>query len=213
MKGLFITLEGGEGGGKTTQARLVAETLRRDTGREVICTRSPGGTEVAERIRDILKTAVPGEPLLPETELLLFAACHAQMCEHLIRPAMERGAILISDRYVDSTVVYQGCARGIPAERILELNHYATKGLLPDLTIVLDLPVSSGKLRISHRAGDVADDRFDSESLQFFEHVRNGFLQLARKEPERVRVVDAAQEISMVTDDILKVIYEKLDRI
>lgn len=209
MKGCFITLEGGEGGGKSTQLQLLADALRRQTSREVIATRSPGGTLIAEKIRRILKTPEESETLVPDAELLLFAACHAQMCASLIRPALERGAIIISDRFIDSTSVYQGVARGISPDVVEYLNQFATAGLKPDLTIVLDLDIDAGRARANARNG-MESDRFDSESVAFFQSVRSGFLKLAENAPARVAVVDASADPQTVLSLILEQIHERL---
>jgi len=211
MNGIFLTLEGGEGCGKSTQLERVAEALRAKSGREVVTARSPGGTAVAEKIRAILKTREPGEDLLPETELMLFGACHAQMCEHMIRPVLERGGIVISDRFTDSTLVYQGCARRIDPETVRRVNEFVCRGIRPDLVLVLDVPVEVGLRRASERSGKAAqDDRFDSESTAFHTAVRNGFLELARREPGRFAVIDASLTLEQVTKSILEAIHERL---
>ena len=212
MNGLFLTLEGGEGCGKSTQLERVASALRTASGREVVTARSPGGTAVAEKIRDILKSRNPGEDLLPETELMLFGACHAQMCEHMIRPVLERGGIVISDRFTDSTLVYQGCARRIDPETVRRVNEFVCRGIRPDLVLVLDIPVELGLRRATGRSGVEAtqDDRFDSESTAFHTAVRNGFLELARREPERFAVIDASAPIEQVTQAILEAIHARL---
>ena len=212
MNGIFLTLEGGEGCGKSTQLERTAAALRAACGREVVTARSPGGTAVAERIRAILKTREPGEDLLPETELMLFGACHAQMCEHMIRPVLDRGGIVISDRFTDSTLVYQGCARRIDPETVRRVNEFVCRGIRPDLVLVLDVPVELGLRRAAERSGMAAalDDRFDSESTAFHEAVRNGFLELARREPGRFAVIDASPAPEQVTQSILEAIHERL---
>ena len=212
MNGLFLTLEGGEGCGKSTQLERVASALRAATGREVVTARSPGGTAVAEKIRNILKSREPGEDLLPETELMLFGACHAQMCEHMIRPVLERGDIVISDRFTDSTLVYQGCARRIAPETVRRVNEFVCRGIRPDLVLVLDIPVELGLRRATGRSGTAAtqNDRFDSESTAFHTAVRNGFRELARLEPERFAVIDASAPIEQVTQSILEAIHARL---
>jgi len=211
MNGIFLTLEGGEGCGKSTQLERVAAALRVATGREVVTARSPGGTAVAEKIRAILKTREPGEDLLPETELMLFGACHAQMCEHMIRPALARGAVVISDRFTDSTLVYQGCARRIAPETVARVNDFVCRGTRPDLVLVLDIPVELGLRRATSRSGGtVQNDRFDSESAAFHTAVRNGFLELARREPGRFAVIDASPSPEKVTRSILEAIHARL---
>ena len=211
MNGIFLTLEGGEGCGKSTQLERVAEALRAKSGREVVTARSPGGTAVAEQIRAILKTREPGEDLLPETELMLFGACHAQMCEHMIRPALARGAVVISDRFTDSTLVYQGCARRIAPETVARVNEFVCRGTRPDLVLVLDIPVELGLRRTLGRSGAATqNDRFDSESTAFHTAVRNGFLELARREPGRFAVIDASPSPEEVTQSILEAIHARL---
>ena len=211
MKGVFLTLEGGEGCGKSTQLDLVASALRTRSGRNVVATRSPGGTPVAEKIRTILKSREPGEELLPETELMLFGACHAQMCATLIRPALEQGAIVVSDRFTDSTLVYQGFARRLDPDSVRRVNEFVCGGVRPDLVIVLDVPVEVGLRRASVRAGtDPAQDRFDSESAAFHNAVRQGFLELARREPGRFAVIDGSRTPEQVTESILEAIHERL---
>ena len=211
MNGIFLTLEGGEGCGKSTQLERTAAALRAASGREVVTARSPGGTAVAEKIRAILKTREPGEDLLPETELMLFGACHAQMCEHMIRPALERGAVVISDRFTDSTLVYQGCARRIAPETVARVNEFVCRGTRPDLVLVLDIPVELGLRRAAERSGAATlNDRFDSESAAFHEAVRNGFLDLARREPGRFAVIDASPSPEQVTQSILEAIHARL---
>ena len=211
MNGIFLTLEGGEGCGKSTQLERVAAALRAASGREVVTARSPGGTAVAEKIRAILKTREPGEDLLPETELMLFGACHAQMCENMIRPALERGAVVISDRFTDSTLVYQGCARRIAPETVARVNEFVCRGTRPDLVLVLDIPVELGLQRTTGRSGgNTQHDRFDSESTAFHTAVREGFLELARREPGRFAVIDASSSPEQVTQSILEAIHARL---
>ena len=211
MNGIFLTLEGGEGCGKSTQLERVAAALRAASGREVVTARSPGGTAVAEKIRAILKTREPGEDLLPETELMLFGACHAQMCENMIRPALERGAVVISDRFTDSTLVYQGCARRIAPETVARVNEFVCRGTRPDLVLVLDIPVELGLQRTTGRSGgNTQHDRFDSESTAFHTAVREGFLELARREPGRFAVIDASPSPEQVTQSILETIHARL---
>lgn len=208
--GCFISLEGGEGCGKSTMLRLLADELRSRTNREVVASRSPGGTRVAEQIRSLLKTPVANEDLLPETELLLFGACHAQMCENLIRPALLRGAIVISDRFTDSTVVYQGVARGLPVRLVKQLNEFACRELRPHLTLLLDLDPETALKRVVARRSETESDRFDSEAMAFHVKVRNGFLDLAKAEPDRFSVIDASAAPDAALRRILEVIHVRL---
>jgi dTMP kinase len=199
MRGRFITLEGGEGSGKTTQAALLGETLAK-AGLQTRVVRSPGGTAVAEKLRSILKTREPGEKLASETELLLFGACHSQMVETLLKPELERGTCIISDRFVDSTKVYQGYARGLDIRMLDEINRFACRGVMPDLTIVLDLDPELGMRRSTGRVAraEFENDRFDSETLAFHTAVRNGFLELARQEPRRIKIISAEGSVEDV---------------
>ena len=199
MRGRFITLEGGEGSGKTTQAALLGETLAK-AGLQTRVVRSPGGTAVAEKLRTILKTREPGEELASETELLLFGACHSQMVETLLKPELERGTCIISDRFVDSTKVYQGYARGLDIWMLDEINRFACRGVMPDLTIVLDLDPELGMRRSTGRVAraDFENDRFDSETLAFHTAVRNGFLELARQDPRRIKIISAEGSVEDV---------------
>lgn len=199
MRGRFITLEGGEGSGKTTQAALLGETLAK-AGLQTRVVRSPGGTAVAEKLRTILKTREPGEELASETELLLFGACHSQMVETLLKPELERGTCIISDRFVDSTKVYQGYARGLDIRMLDEINRFACRGVMPDLTIVLDLDPELGMRRSTGRVAraEFENDRFDSETLAFHTAVRNGFLELARQDPRRIKIISAEGSVEDV---------------
>lgn len=199
MRGRFITLEGGEGTGKTTQAALLGEAFAKaELPARVV--RSPGGTAVAEKLRTILKTREPGEELASETELLLFGACHSQMVETLLKPELERGTCIISDRFVDSTKVYQGYARGLDIRMLDGINRFACRGVMPDLTIVLDLEPELGIRRSTGRVAkaEFENDRFDSETLVFHTAVRNGFLELARQEPGRIKIISAEGSVEDV---------------
>ena len=211
-QGCFITFEGGEGCGKSTQIRLLTEALKkRLPSREILLSRSPGGPPAAERIRSILKEPTPGDDLVPKAELLLFAASHAQMCERLIRPALERGAIVLIDRFTDSTEVYQGCARGLDTEMIRCVESLACGSVQPDLTLLLDIAPEDGLARTRTRAGQDEQDRFDTEKLSFHEAVRSGFLALAEANPKRIAVIDATADVEQVHQQILEAIRERLD--
>jgi dTMP kinase len=184
--GVFIALEGGEGAGKTTQARLLAIWLR-DQGYDVVTTREPGATKIGMRLRAVLlDTAHAG--LSPRAETLLYAADRAEHVSSVILPALERGAVVVTDRYVDSSLAYQGAGRNQPADEVARLNEWATGGLMPDLTVLLDMPPANGLGRRARSA-----DRLEAEPLDFHERVRRGFLDLARAEPDRYLVLDAAQ--------------------
>ena len=189
--GKFITFEGPEGAGKSTQLRLLAEELR-SRGFEVVTTREPGGTPLAELLRNILKTHQGTETLHPETELLLMEAARSQHAREVILPALERGAVVLCDRFYDSTTAYQGAARNIDTSLIAELNIFAAAFRKPDLTLILDLDIESGVRRAGKRQETAGEyDRFEAENRSFHSRVREGFHAIAAKEPQRVRIIDA----------------------
>ena len=194
QRGTFITIEGVEGAGKTTQAKRLAVAL----GPDVVLTREPGGTDVAERIRDIFLTS---DGITPLTELLLLAAARAQHVNELIRPALAANKIVICDRFTDATVAYQGYRGGIDLELIHHLNRVATGGLTPDITFILDLPPEIGLQRQQH--GETHRDRLDREPLERHRKVREGYLSAAKTDPDRVKLIDAAQSADTVHTAIL----------
>ncbi len=210
-RGLFITLEGVEGSGKTTQAGRLAETLRAG-GRRVIVTREPGGTRAGAAIREIFLD--PAVSLNVAAELLLVLADRAQHVSEKLKPAVEAGEIVISDRYSDSTTAYQGYGRGFDLRLLGELNRLATAGMTPDLTIVLDCRVETGLARTRERARASAHhfDRFEGEEIAFHARVREGFLTIARGEPERVVVIDSERPLAEVSADILRQVEALLAR-
>jgi len=213
MKGVFITFEGPEGSGKTTQARLLASYLK-SQGYETVLTREPGGTEIGDAIRKILLN--PDFKDMGEvTELLLLSASRAQNVKDRIRPALERGNIVICDRFTDSTLAYQGFGRRFDIELLMSLNRIATGGIFPELTILLDLPVEEGLARSralqkeESKAGK--GDRIEQEGIDFHRRLREGFLELARRDPKRIRVVTAQDKIESaykiikeIAEDFLK---------
>lgn len=199
--GLFITLEGVSGAGKTTQARRLAEELRR-RGRRVVVTRDPGGTRAGEAIRRLLLEQ--DEPLCPEAEIALFFADRAQNLAEVVRPALARGDIVVGDRFTDSTLAYQGHARGLGTERILAVDRGVTGGFRPHLTLVLDLPAEAGLRRLER------PDRIEREAEQFHERVRAGFLAIAEEEPSRVTVIDAAAPPDAVFAEIRRAVEARL---
>lgn len=209
-RGRFITLEGGEGTGKTTQAALLVKYLT-DAGIPTVHLRSPGGTEVAEQLRSILKNKKENEDLLPETELLLFGACHSQMCEYAVKPALSAGKWVVCDRFFDSTTVYQGYVRGLPLDQVEQINQFSCRGIVPDLTILLDIEPELGLRRASNRNGGAIDenDRFDSEGFAFHKAIRESFLDRANRFPERFRVFSAAGSADDVASDIVRVIQNE----
>ena len=195
--GLFITLEGPEGAGKSTNRDYLAELLGA-SGREVVLTREPGGTPLAERIREIL-LAPAAEPMAVDTELLLMFAARAQHLAQVVRPSLARGALVLCDRFVDATYAYQGGGRGVPVERIATLESFVLGDLQPDLTLVFDLPVEVGLARAARRG---ALDRFEQEQRAFFEAVRQTYLQRAQAVPERYRIIDASRSLAEVQADL-----------
>ena len=207
MKGIFITLEGPDGSGKTTQINLLRTLFERE-GFAVVQTREPGGTPIADRIRALILDPLHGE-MTARTEALLYMAARSQHTAELIRPALERGAVVISDRYADSTLVYQGVARGLPMEALLWLNRFATEELGPDLTLLLTGDTDRLVQRLDKRG---CKDRLDNEGLQFHRQVREGFLALAAQNSQRFRVIDADRSIEAVQADIESHVMEFLQK-
>jgi dTMP kinase len=197
-RGLFITLEGGEGAGKSLQTEALAARLR-EHGLTVTQTREPGGTELGERLRRLLLDlpAKGDPPVDPLTETLLFAAARAELVATVIAPALERGDAVVCDRFGDSTAAYQGYGRGVDLKLIDDVNAVATAGITPDLVVLLDLSVEAGLAR-----SEGARDRFEQEELAFHERVRAGYRQLAARDPDRWLIVDATQPPEAVTDTI-----------
>jgi len=191
-RGLFITLEGGEGAGKSTSLAFVREFLEQ-AGRRVVVTREPGGTPLGEKIRELLLHG--RENMDVDTELLLMFAARAEHLARVIRPALADGACVACDRFTDATYAYQGGGRGVPEARIRILEDWVQQGLRPDLTLLLDIPVEQGLGRAGQRS---APDRFEREKIDFFERVRNRYLAAAASEPQRIRVIDAACDIPQV---------------
>ena len=199
--GKFITIEGGEGAGKSTQIGRVVARLRA-AGLSVTATREPGGTPLAEEIRGLI-LAPRDEIVYPATELLLMFASRAQHVRGVIKPALARGEWVVCDRFSDATLAYQGAGRGLDVESIKSLDALARDGLWPDLTLLFDLPVESGLARAGQRG---AQDRFEQEKIDFHHRVRQGYLAIAQAEPARVVVVDASrteQEVGAVVDTLI----------
>lgn len=196
-RGKFITLEGGEGAGKSTSMASI-QSWCREQGLGLCVTREPGGTPLAEEIRALLLTR-RDEPVSPDAELLLMFAARAQHLENVIRPALARGEWVLCDRFTDATYAYQGDGRGLSRERIALLERFVQGDLRPDLTLLLDLPVEQGLARAAERG---EKDRFESEQHAFFERVRQGYRARAQAEPDRFRVIDASQPIAAVQTSI-----------
>lgn len=208
MKGLFVTLEGPEGAGKSTNREYLAERLRA-CGVDVVLTREPGGTPLAERIRELLLTPAD-EPMAVDTELLLVFAARAQHLAQAIRPALERGAVVLCDRFTDATYAYQGGGRGLSIERIAQLEAFVQGELRPDLTLIFDLPVEVGLARAAARG---RLDRFEQEGLRFFESVRRAYLERAKAAPSRYRIIDAGQPLNVVQQDVQALIPDLMGRL
>src|SRR4051794_24598743 len=198
MHGLFVTLEGIDRSGKTTQARLLCEAL----GDDALGVREPGGTEAGERIREILKD--PALQLSPRAEALLFAAARAELVQQVIRPALEEGKVVVSDRYLDSSLAYQGEARGLGVDEVKRINAFATGGLEPDITFLLDLDLAEA----ASRGGEA--DRFEDEGRALQEQVRDAYDRLANANPQRWRRIDAARPADAVHAEILSVVERAL---
>ncbi len=210
-RGAFITFEGPEGCGKSTQIKLLADGIKAE-GIPVLCTREPGGTRTGELIREILQHDKADEPLVPEAELMLFLASRAQLVRQVILPALQAGTWVISDRFMDSTVAYQGYGREFGPDRIMALNTFVVARAIPDLTLLLDLDVKDGFERMAerNRRSGETHDRMEQETLVFHERMRQGYLDLARRMPDRIRVIAAAQSREMVTADIWKAVCHVL---
>lgn len=207
MNGLFITLEGPEGAGKSTNRDFIASRLR-ERGVEVLLTREPGGTPLAERIRELL-LAPSDESMTVDTELLLMFAARAQHLDRVIRPALETGQVVLCDRFTDATYAYQGGGRGVSMARIAELERFVQGSLRPDLTLVFDLPVEVGIQRAAARG---RLDRFEQEDRSFFDAVRQTYLERAAQAPERYRVIDAAKPLADVQRYLDALLPELLER-
>lgn len=207
--GHLISFEGSEGSGKTTQIERLEKHLKR-LGKEVIVTREPGGTEIGEQVRHLLKHASAGDKMFPETELLLFAASRAQLVREVIAPGLQRGAIIICDRYLDSTTVYQGAARNLSDEPLQVINAFAVGEIVPDLTFVLDIDPEIGLKRIQSR-GNGRPDRMERENLEFYKKVRQGYLMLVETLPDRFCVLEGDQEMNAIEDEIWEEVRRRFE--
>ena len=200
MTGLFITFEGGEGCGKSTQIAALKARLEA-IGKTVVQTREPGGTALGESVRSLLQHDDAGQGMSPEAELLLFAASRAQHVRELIAPAIAQGQIVLSDRFLDSTTVYQGVARAIDSKKVETINQFAIGDTTPDLTILIDLPPEIGLARV-HARSDGQLDRMENEAIEFFQAVRQGYLDLAKSEPKRFLILDGSQNVEELETQI-----------
>ncbi|MEY4814105.1 MAG: hypothetical protein RLZZ162_1178 [Verrucomicrobiota bacterium] len=206
--GKLISFEGSEGSGKSTQiARLAAHFQK--TQREVLTTREPGGTEIGEQIRNIIVHNSKGDEMCAETELLLFTAARAQLVREVIAPAIMRGAIVLSDRFLDSSTVYQGIGRNLAADPVARINRFAVGNVMPDLTVVIDVPTEVSLARLKQRASDLPD-RMERENLDFYTKVREGYLVLAQGMPERFLVVDGTKSAESIEKKIWTEVQARL---
>jgi len=207
MPGLFITFEGCEASGKSTQVKRLERRLEK-SGRKVLTVHEPGYTEIGFAIRQLLLYANEGSLMRNETELLLFAASRAQLVGEVIRPALERGLVVLSDRFYDSTTVYQGVGRGLDVTFIKSLNEFVVGACIPNRTFLLDLDVEESRVRLMRRVRPVGrQDRIEQLTKDFFERVRRGYLEIARAEPARVKVIDA----SRTEDQVEEAIWNEID--
>jgi len=197
-KGTFITFEGGEGCGKSTHIDRLVTHLRRDDY-QVLVTREPGGTDVGEQIRHILQYSKQSAAMVPETELLLFCASRAQLVHEVIEPALNDSRVVICDRFFDSTTVYQGVGRKIAPQTVAAINNFAVSASLPDLTLVIDLDPRVG---LERARGRELFDRMENQSLEFYNRVRQGYLDLAAREAHRVKVIDGSRSIEVIEKQI-----------
>ena len=205
MSGKFITLEGGEGAGKTTCLKHIEKRIKED-GIDLCVTREPGGTRTGEKIREILLDRGNFD-ILDDTELMLMFAARSQHLNELILPALVAGTWVLCDRFTDATYAYQGGGRGISQQRIADLEHWVQKGLKPDLTLLLDLPVDVGLERAGKRS---TPDRFESEDISFMQRMRSTYLDIASREPERVKVIDSSQALGNVLSQIDSILDDLL---
>jgi len=209
MRGRFITFEGGEGTGKSTQAAFLADRLR-TFGLEVVQTREPGGSPGAEAIRHVILSGA-AKPLGAETEAILFAAARDDHVRQLIRPSLEQGHWVVCDRFADSTRVYQGVLGNIDMRLIRSLERIAVGDTMPDLTLILDAPAELGLKRATRRRGNSAADRFETETLEFHTKLRDAYRELAAREPDRCVLIDSSQNTKRVSDAVWSVVNRRLD--
>ncbi|OCP16953.1 MULTISPECIES: dTMP kinase [unclassified Ensifer] len=207
-KGLFVTFEGGEGAGKSTQLRLLADSLRA-LGHEVLTTREPGGSVGAEAVRHVLLSGA-AEAFGVRMEAILFAAARSDHVEEVIRPALAKGTIVLCDRFMDSSRVYQGITGNLEPAFVETLERVAVNGVVPDRTVIFDLPATIGLERAQRRAGDESPDRFEKEELETHEKRREAFLDIANTNPDRCRVIDATQSAEAIAAEVLGLVESLL---
>ena len=206
--GRLISFEGSEGSGKSTQISRIAARFMK-AKRDVVTVREPGGTELGEQIRNIIVHNSKGDEMCAETELLLFAAARAQLVREVIAPALIAGKIVLSDRYLDSSTVYQGIARNLAADPVAQINHFAIGNVMPNLTVVIDVPTTVSLKRLKQRASDLPD-RMERENIEFYKKVREGYLVLAKGMPERFIVVDGTKSVDAIEKKIWSEIKARL---
>jgi|TARA_B100001013_G_scaffold294797_1_gene195059 dTMP kinase len=211
MSGLFITFEGIEGCGKSTQVERLAKRLAKE-GHETLTLREPGGTPIGEAIRDVVKFPPGHNPISPDTELLLMNASRAQLVQQAIRPALANGAIVLCDRFYDSSLAYQGHGRGLDLVKVQKAIDLAIDGIKPNLTLLLDIPLSVSQTRVSDRLQSTGEiqDQFDESGTKFFERVLDGFHILAKAEPARFRIINGDKSADNVTEEIWNSIQSHL---
>lgn len=201
---MFITFEGLDGAGKSTQIQRLQVRFQA-LGQRVVMTREPGGTAVGDRLRELLLDAGQTQ-LAPRTEALLYAASRAQLLHEVIHPALARGELVICDRYVDASIAYQGAALGLGTAAVAVVNQFATSQLQPDLTFLLDLPVTTSRHRVFNSRKGQDPDRIEQRSVDYFERVRDAFLKIAKDAPERVHILDATQPVDVLEQEIWRVV-------
>ena len=206
--GKLFTFEGSEGSGKSTQIELLADELE-GMGHEVVVTREPGGTEIGEEIRHLLIHNSASKLMTPEAELLLFAAARAQLVRELMIPSLKAGKIVLCDRFLDSTTVYQGAARSISSDPVSFINQFAVGNVVPDLTFILDVPVEESLKRVKRRVTELPD-RMEQENVDFYNKVREGYLLLARSLPGRFAVIDGTKKLEENREIILKTVLDNI---
>jgi dTMP kinase len=208
-RGVFISFEGSEGCGKSTQVERLARRLEH-MGNPPLVTREPGGTPIGETIRDLLKFAPESTAMVPETELLLFEASRSQLVREVIRPALARGEVVIADRFFDSTTVYQGVARHLDPRTVQQLNEFAVGDCKPDITFVLNLHAATARERMLKRVQSADKlDRMEREPLEFYERVCQAYVDLAQREPKRIALIDASQTADKIENEIWEALSDR----